>query len=124
MVSLTKAEEKIMKILWNIGEGFIKDIIEQYPGSKPPYTSVSTIMRVLVKKKIVAFKVYGNSHQYYPLITKEKYSRGQLARLVKDYFNNSLTQVINAISGSINLNENELDKVIKTFEDLKNHNSR
>ncbi|WPP52580.1 BlaI/MecI/CopY family transcriptional regulator [Catalinimonas niigatensis] len=119
MVTLTKAEEKIMKILWGIGKGFIKDIIEQYPDPKPPYNSVSTIVRVLVQKDIVGFKAYGNSHQYYPLVTKEAYSKGQLSRLVKDYYNNSLTQVVNFFSESKKLDEKELDEVMRMLEDLK-----
>ena len=119
MVTLTKAEEKIMKILWGIGEGFIKDIIEQYPDPKPPYNSVSTIVRVLVQKEIVGFTAYGNSHQYHPLVTKEEYSKGQLSRLVKDYYNNSLTQVVNFFSESKSLDEKELNEAMKMLEDLK-----
>jgi BlaI family transcriptional regulator, penicillinase repressor len=119
MVTLTKAEEKIMKILWGIREGFIKDIIEQYPDPKPPYNSVSTIVRVLVQKEIVGFKAYGNTHQYYPLITKEEYSKGQLSRLVKDYYNNSLTEVVSFFSESKKLDEKELDEVMKMLEELK-----
>lgn len=119
MVTLTKAEEKIMKILWDIGEGFIKDILEQYPDPKPPYNSVSTIVRVLVQKEIVAFKAYGNSHQYYPLVTKEEYSKGQLSRLVKDYYNNSLTQVVNFFSENKKLDEKELEEAMRMLEDLK-----
>jgi len=119
MVTLTKAEEKIMKILWGIGEGFIKDIIEQYPDPKPPYNSVSTIVRVLVQKEIIGFKAYGNTHQYYPLITRDEYSKGQLSRLVKDYYNNSLTEVVNFFSESKKLDEKELDEVMKMLEDLK-----
>lgn len=108
-----------MKILWGIGEGFIKDIIEQYPDPKPPYNSVSTIVRVLVQKEIIGFKAYGNTHQYFPLITKEEYSKGQLSRLVKDYYNNSLTEVVNFFSESKKLDEKELDEVMKMLEDLK-----
>ncbi|CAN5339664.1 BlaI/MecI/CopY family transcriptional regulator [soil metagenome] len=119
MVNLTKAEEKIMKILWDIEEGFIKDIIEKYPDPKPPYNSVSTIVRVLVQKEIVGFKAYGNSHQYYPLISREEYSKGQLSRLVKDYYNNSLKQVVNFFSESKELDEKELDEVMRMLEDLK-----
>lgn len=119
MVTLTKAEEKIMKILWEIGEGFIKDIIKKFPNPKPPYNSVSTIVRVLVQKEIVGFKAYGNSHQYHPLITKEEYSKGQLSRLVKDYYNNSLTQVVNFFSESKNLDEKELEEAMKMLETLK-----
>jgi len=119
MVTLTKAEEKIMKILWGIGEGFIKDIIEQYPNPKPPYNSVSTIVRVLVQKEIIGFKAFGNTYQYFPLISKEEYSRGQLSRLVKDYYNNSLTEVVSFFSESKKLDEKELDEVMKMLEELK-----
>jgi predicted transcriptional regulator len=118
-VTLTKAEEKIMKILWGIGEGFIKDIIEQYPDPKPPYNSVSTIVRVLVQKEIVGFKAYGNTHQYYPLITREEYSKGQLSKLIADYYNNSLTEVVSFFTESKKLNKKELDEAMKMLQDLK-----
>lgn len=119
MTTLTKAEEKIMKILWDIERGFIKDIIEQYPDPKPPYNSVSTIVRVLVQKNIVDYTAYGKSYQYYPLISREEYRKGQLSRLVSDYYNNSLKQVVNFFSESKKLDEKELDEVMKMLEDLK-----
>ncbi|MEQ8531424.1 MAG: BlaI/MecI/CopY family transcriptional regulator [Imperialibacter sp.] len=119
MVTLTKAEEKIMMILWDIEKGFIKDIIDQYPDPKPPYNSVSTIVRVLVQKEIVGFTAYGNSHQYHPLIAKDTYSKGQLSRLVSDYYDNSLSQVVNFFSESKKLDEKELDEAMKMLEDLK-----
>jgi predicted transcriptional regulator len=119
MTELTKAEEKIMKILWDIEQGFIKDILEQHSDPKPPYNSVSTIVRVLVQKEIVGYHVYGNSHQYYPLISKEEYRKGQLSRLVSDYYNNSLKQVVNFFSESKKLDEKEVDEVMKMLEKLK-----
>ncbi len=119
MTTLTKVEERIMKILWGIKEGFIKDIIEQYPDPKPPYNSVSTIVRVLVQKKIIGFKAYGKTHQYYPLITKEEYSQGQLSRLVSDYYNNSLSQVVNFFAESKKLKKEEVEEVMKMLEELK-----
>lgn len=119
MTTLTKAEEKIMKILWDIEKGFIKDILEQYPDPKPPYNSVSTIVRVLVQKEIVGYTAYGNAHQYHPLISKEEYRKGQLSQLVSDYYNNSLKQVVNFFSESKELKEKELDEVMQMLEDLK-----
>ncbi|MEM9675609.1 MAG: BlaI/MecI/CopY family transcriptional regulator [Bacteroidota bacterium] len=123
MTELTKAEEKIMKILWRIERGFIKDILEQYPDPKPPYNSVSTIVRVLVQKEIVSYTAYGKTYQYYPLITKEEYRRGQLSRLVSDYYNNSLKQVVNFFSESKKLDEKELDEVMRMLKDLKSKNN-
>lgn len=119
MVTLTKAEEKIMMILWSIEKGFIKDIIDQYPDPKPPYNSVSTIVRVLVQKEIVGFTAYGKTHQYHPLISKDEYSKGQLSRLVKDYYDNSLAQVVNFFSESKKLDDQELDEAMKMLEELK-----
>ena len=119
MTTLTKAEEKIMKILWGIEKGFIKDILEQYPDPKPPYNSVSTIVRVLVSKDIVGYTAYGNAHQYFPKISKEEYRKGQLSRLVTDYYNNSFKQIVSFFSESKQLNEKELDEAIKLLESLK-----
>lgn len=119
MITLTKAEERIMKILWKINKGFINDILEYFPDPKPPYNSVSTIVRVLVKKEIVSFKKYGNTYEYFPLITKEEYRKGQMGRLLKDYYNNSLKQVVNFFSENKNLDVNEVDEVMKMLEEIK-----
>ncbi len=119
MVTLTKAEEKIMKLLWELKKGFIKDIIEEMPDPKPPYNSVSTIVRVLVKKEIVGFNKYGGTYEYYPLISKDEYRKSQLGSLVKGYFNNSLSQVVNFFSENKNLKIDEVNEAIKMLEELK-----
>ncbi len=119
MVTLTKAEEKIMKLLWELKKGFVKDIIEKMPDPKPPYNSVSTIVRVLVKKEIVGFNKYGGTYEYYPLISKEDYRKNQLGSLVKGYFNNSLSQVVNFFSENKNLKIEEVNEAIKMLEELK-----
>jgi len=119
MVTLTKAEEKIMKLLWELEKGFIKDILEKFPEPKPPYNSVSTIVRVLVKKEIVGFKKYGGTYEYYPLISKDEYRKSQLGSLVNGYFNNSLSQVVNFFSENKKLKIDEVDEVIQMLEELK-----
>ncbi|MCT4587667.1 MAG: BlaI/MecI/CopY family transcriptional regulator [Carboxylicivirga sp.] len=118
-ITLTKAEEKIMKLLWELEKGFIKDIIELMPEPKPPYNSVSTIVRVLVKKEIVGFTKYGSTYEYYPLITKEEYRKSQMGSLVKGYFNNSFSQVVNFFSENKNLKIEEVNEAIKMLEELK-----
>ena len=123
MVTLTKAEERIMQILWDIERGFIKDIQEHFPEPRPPYNTISTIVRVLVKKEILAYKSYGGSHQYYPLISREDYRSDQMGRLMKNYFGNSLKEVVNFFSESRNLDVDELDEALKMLEDLKNSNN-
>ena len=119
MITLTKAEERIMKILWKIDKGFIKDILEHFPKPKPPYNTISTIIRVLVKKEVVSYKSYGGSHQYYSLITEEEYKKTQMGKLVNDYFNNSFKQVVNFFSETKKLDIAEVDEVMKMLEQIK-----
>ncbi len=119
MVTLTKAEERIMQILWDLGKGFIKDIQEHFPDPKPPYNTISTIVRVLVKKEIVSYKSYGGSHQYFPLISREKYRRDQMSRLIKQYFDNSMKEVVNFFSERKDLDLDELDEAMKMLQELK-----
>ena len=119
MVTLTKAEERIMQILWDLKKGFIKDIQEQFPDPRPPYNTISTIVRVLVKKEIVSYKSYGGSYQYFPLITREEYRSDQMGRLMDNYFGNSLKEVVNFLSEKRDLDVNELDEALKMLEQLK-----
>lgn len=70
MKELTRAEEQIMQILWRIGKGHVHDILEYFPEPRPAYNTVSTIIRILEKKKVVNHEVIGKSHRYYPLISK------------------------------------------------------
>lgn len=119
MLTLTKAEERIMQILWQIEKGFINDLLEHFPEPKPPYNSVSTIVRVLVKKEIVGYKAFGKTYEYYPLISKDDYRNNQLGRLTKNYFGNSLKQVVSFFSENKNLDLNEVDEVMKMLEEIK-----
>jgi len=119
MVTLTKAEERIMQILWDLDRGFIKDIQEQFPKPKPPYNTISTIVRVLVKKEIVSYKSYGGSYQYFPLITREEYRSEQMGRLMHNYFGNSLKEVVNFLSEKKDLDVDEVNEALQMLEELK-----
>jgi predicted transcriptional regulator len=119
MVTLTKAEERIMQILWDLERGFIKDIQEHFPNPKPPYNTISTIVRVLVKKEIVSYKSYGGSYQYFPLITRKEYRSEQMGRLMNNYFGNSLKEVVNFLSEKRDLDVGELNEALQMLEELK-----
>jgi len=75
MKELTKAEEQVMQYLWDIKKGFLKDIVDKYPEPKPAYTTISTVVRVLVNKGFIGFKTYGKSNEYYPLSSKKEYAK-------------------------------------------------
>ena len=88
-MQLTKAEEQVMQHLWEMGEGLVKDIRDRFEEPKPARNTVSTVLRILEKKEFVAHRTYGKVHLYYPLVTKDEYSKTQLFGLMKSYFNNS-----------------------------------
>ena len=121
-MELTNAEEQIMQILWRIEKGFIKDIMEYFDDPKPAYNTISTIVRIMEKKGFVGHKAYGNSHQYYPLISKKEYTRNSLSKLAENYFGNSLHDLVSFFSENNKLTVQEIDEMIRMLNDLKTRN--
>jgi len=119
MKQLTRAEEQVMQILWKIEGGFVKDILEHTGKPKPAYNTVSTICRILEKKGFIGYKSYGNSHQYYPLISKEKYTKQFMNNFVKNYFSNSFEQMISFFSRENKIDIHEADKIIELMNEIK-----
>ena len=119
MTTLTKAEEQVMQILWEKKEGFVKDLLQHFPEPKPAYNTVSTIIRILEKKGFVDHKSFGKSHQYYPLMSREEYRNDRFSSLMKDYFNNSMKQVLSQFGKSGSMNLKEADEIIKMMEEIK-----
>jgi len=123
MTTLTKAEEQIMQILWNEKEGFVKDLLQHFPEPRPAYNTVSTIIRILEKKGFVDHRSFGKSHQYYPVVSREQYRNERFSYLMKDYFNNSMQQVLSHFGKTGSLNMKEADEIIKLMEELKQKSS-
>tara|TARA_B100000508_G_scaffold55003_3_gene42726 strand:+ start:105076 stop:105441 length:366 start_codon:yes stop_codon:yes gene_type:complete len=112
-MELTKAEEQIMQVLWNIKKGFVKEILAELPEPKPAYNTVSTIVRILVEKKFVGYNAFGKSHQYYPLIEKSEYSKEQVNTIVSRFFDNSPKRLLAYLVKSDKLNVEDLDEIMK-----------
>jgi predicted transcriptional regulator len=121
MKELTKAEDQIMQILWTLEKGFVKDIIERIPDPKPAYNTVSTIVRILEKKGFVGYKAYGKTHEYFPLVPKEKYKQFYLNNMVKGYFNGSVHNLVSFFAKENKLDVQDIDDLLKQLEDLKSN---
>lgn len=119
MEELTRAEEGIMQILWSIEKGFVKDIIERMEEPKPPYTTVSSVVRLLESKGYIGHKAYGKTHEYYPLIAKEEYRKSRLGTVIKDYFDNKTSNLLSFLMEEEKLSKKELDDLRK-FIDQQN----
>jgi predicted transcriptional regulator len=119
MKKLTRKEEEVMKIMWKLKRAFVKEMIEEYKDPKPHYNTVSTLVRNLQEKGIVGYKQYGNTYQYYPLISKEEYRRSFMKQVVSDYFDNSYKSAVAFFVKEKGLTPDELEELIRMIKDEK-----
>lgn len=109
---LTKAEEQVMQILWNVNESIVRDVVDQFPDPKPAYNTVSTVLRVLEKKEFVGHKAYGTTYVYFPKVSKKEYSKFQFTNLIKNYFNGSFPKMAAFFAKENNLTIQELEEMM------------
>lgn len=117
MKELTKAEEQVMHYLWNIEKGFLKDIADQYPDPKPAYTTVSTVVRVLVKKGFIAHNTYGKINEYYPVVSKKNYTKSFFGKMMNSFFNNSQKQFASFFTRESDMSVSELEELKKMIDE-------
>ncbi|HPT32426.1 MAG TPA: BlaI/MecI/CopY family transcriptional regulator [Prolixibacteraceae bacterium] len=113
MKQLTKAEEQVMQILWDLDEGVIKEVVEGFEEPRPAYTTVATVLKVLEKKGFVDHKTVGNVHVYFPLVSKREYTRYQFSTLLKDYFSGSFPKLATFFAHENNLTMKDLEEMLK-----------
>ncbi len=116
IISLTKAEEQVMQILWNLKEGVVKDVVEGFDEPRPAYTTVATVLSVLEKKGFVTRKKVGNVNLFFPEISKKEYTGFQFKTLLSDYFNGSFPKMATFFAKENNLSISELEEMLKITE--------
>ena len=117
MKKLTRKEEEVMKILWKLGKAFVKDIVEEYDDPKPHYNTVSSLVRLLQDKGIIGFTQYGNTYEYFPLISKEEYRGTFMKQVVSDYFDNSYKSAVAFFVKEKGLSPEELEELVKMIKE-------
>jgi BlaI family transcriptional regulator, penicillinase repressor len=114
---LTKAEEQIMQVLWELEKGVIHDILNRFPEPKPAYNTVSTIVRILEQKGFIGHKAYGRTHEYFPLINKKDYTRTHFRNFVSNYFENSYHSLASFFTKEEKLSIRELEEIKQLMDD-------
>jgi BlaI family penicillinase repressor len=114
---LTKAEEQIMQVLWNLEKGLVKDIIEELPEPRPAYNTVSTVVRILEKKGFVSHKAYGKNYEYFPLVSKDEYKKKFLKSFIKRYFGGSFQEMVSFFANRRDISLQELEEIRRLLQD-------
>lgn len=123
MKELTKAEEQIMQLLWEQERAFVKDLIDKMPEPKPAYNTVSTFIRIMEKKGFVGHKAYGNTHEYFPLISRKDYTRSYMKNFMRNYFSGSFQEMVSFFVKEDNMSLADLDELMEDVKrDMQNEN--
>ncbi|CAL2103120.1 BlaI/MecI/CopY family transcriptional regulator [Tenacibaculum sp. 190130A14a] len=117
MDELTKAEKQIMQYVWKLDKAFLKDIVEQFPEPKPAYTTISTVVRVLVKKGFLNFNTYGKVREYYPSISKESYFKKHFSNVIGSFFSGSKSKFALFFTENEDFDLSELEEIKGIIEE-------
>ena len=121
MNELTKAEAQVMHYLWQLEKSFLKDVVEAFPEPRPAYTTISTVIRVLVKKGYVDFNTYGKVHEYFPLVSRKVYFQKHVKSIINKHFDGSVVSFASFFTGDDAVDLGELEE-IKLLIDQKIEN--
>ena len=119
MEKLTNKEEQIMQVLWQLNKAFVKEVVAALPEPKPHYNTISTVIRKMEDKGFVKHNTFGNTHQYYPAITKEAYKKTYMQKTIYNYFDNSYKNVVSFFAKEEKISVEELKEIIKLIENKK-----
>jgi len=116
MDKLTNKEEEIMQVLWQLEKAFVKDVVAALPEPKPHYNTISTVIRKMEEKGFVNHNAFGNTHQYFPVISMENYRKTYMQKTINNYFENSYKNVVSFFAQEEKISVKELKEIIKLIE--------
>ena len=120
MNHLTPQEEEAMVIIWRLGKGFVKDILEQYPEPRPPYTTLASTVKNLERKGYLESRRYGNTYEYTPVVCEKNYKKQFMSGFVKDFFRNSYSELVTFYAREQHISTEELKEIIRIIEKPEN----
>jgi predicted transcriptional regulator len=88
--TLTEGEQRIMEVLWRLGEASVQDVTGALAAADPvAYTTALTMLRILHEKKYVDYRKEGKAHVYVPLVTRDAARSSALKQLLRRFFDDS-----------------------------------
>ena len=120
MKKLTNKEKEIMELYWQHGPMFVRELQEHYAEPRPHFNTLSTMVRILEKHGFLDPRQFGNSYQYYPLVTEKEYGRSSIAGVIKNYFNDSYLSAVSSFVKEEKISVAELRELIDEIEKTDN----
>ncbi|WP_297336292.1 BlaI/MecI/CopY family transcriptional regulator [Algoriphagus sp.] len=119
MKELNSQEETIMRILWKLGQGLVRDVLNEMEEPKPPYTTLASTIRLLERKGYLTHKLYGNTHMYIPLVSQEEYSKKSINYMVKNFFEGSVGNFLSFMVKEKNISKKEVEDLERMIDDFE-----
>ena len=119
MKELSANEELIMRIFWKLKNALVREVLDELPEPKPPYTTLASSIKLLASKGYLSFKKYGTVYQYFPLISQEEYSKKSVNQLVKNYFQGSVGNFLSFMVKENKISDQEIDELQKLIDDYE-----
>jgi len=112
-----------MQVLWKLGKGFLKEIIDATPQPKPHPNTIATILKILVDKGFVEYSTHGRNNLYKPLISQTEYGKKSVNQLIKGYFEGSPARLVSQFISDQKLSDAELEQLLLQIQTAKNNRS-
>ncbi len=116
MKRLTNKEKEIMDLYWQHGPMFVRELLEHYAEPRPHFNTLSTMVRLLEKNGFLGHRQFGNTYQYYPLVSEKEYGRSSLAGVIRNYFDNSYLSAVSSFVKEEKISVDELKQLIEQIE--------
>ena len=116
MQKLTNKEEEIMHILWKLNKAFVKEVMAEITEEQPHYNTLSTIVRNLEEKGFVSHNAFGNTHQYFPIVSIEDYRKRFMNTAIDNYFNSSYKNMVSFFAKEEKISAAELREILTMIE--------
>jgi BlaI family penicillinase repressor len=127
MQKLTKAEEEVMQIIWKIGPCTVSQVLDyienELQQERPPHSSISSIVRIVEEKGFLDHKAYGRTYEYFPIVSKEDYSKRTLKKVIQDYFNGSVQNMVSFLVKENDLSVNEINEMLDKLDETESKNA-
>jgi predicted transcriptional regulator len=110
--TLTEAELRLMKILWQRGESLVGDLVAAMPADASlAYNSVLTTIRVLEQKGYVRHRQEGRAYLYSPCVAEHEASRSEIRHTMQRFFGNSRERLLLSLLGDDEVTAEELQRL-------------